>query len=459
MPRVLLIGLDCVPPLLAFERYRSVMPQLGELIDRGCHGRLRSTTPPITVPAWACMLSGYDPGELGVYGFRNRVPGSYQLQLVRSHDLQRPLLWERLRAEQRACVLFVPPSYPPRPVRGELVSCFLTPDGSSPHTYPPELADELRARFGPYRPDVDSYRTDDLPQLLSQLYAAGRQRFAIAEHLLRTRRPDFTAMVEIGPDRFHHAFWAHIDPDHPRHDPNNPWRDAGRAYYAFLDRQIGLLLRAAGPDTSVLVMSDHGARPLHGCIHVNQWLIERGYLQLRAYPQTLTPWSALDVDWSRTRAFAEGGYYARLMLNVRGREPHGIVDPGEVEGLRTRIAEELMRCSGPRGEPLAQSVVRAEACYRETRGLPPDLMVFWDDLNYRASAAVGGGTLYSPTNDTGPDGCNHDWDGIFVLSGPGVSARGELQGVQAQDVAVTVLSLLGIEAGALGGRDRSRAHA
>ena len=64
------------------------------------------------------MLSGHDPGELGLYGFRNRVPGSYQLQLVHSHDLQRPLLWERLRPEQRACVLFVPPSYPPRPLRG-----------------------------------------------------------------------------------------------------------------------------------------------------------------------------------------------------------------------------------------------------------------------------------------------------------------------------------------------------
>ena len=458
MPRVLLIGLDCVSPRLAFERYRAHMPELSRLMASGCHGPLRTCTPPITVPAWACMLSGHDPGELGLYGFRKRVPGSYELQLVSSHDLQAPLLWDRLRADQRACLLFVPPSFPPRPLRGELVSCFLTPDGDAEHTSPPTLAAELRARFGPYQPDVDEYRTTDLPGLLAQLYAAGEQRFAIAEYMLRTRRADFTALVEIGPDRFHHAFWAHLDPHHPRHVPDSPHADAGRAYYAFLDRQIGRLLAAAGPDTAVLVVSDHGARPLHGCIHINQWLLERGYLALRSYPQALTPWSELDVDWSRTRAFAEGGYYARVMLNLRGREPQGCVRPEERDALCTQLARALREARGPRGEPLAQRVLRPEQCYRQTRGLPPELMVFWGDLDFRASAAVGGGVLYSERNDTGPDGCNHDWQGIFVLSGPGVRARGLLHDLQLADVAKTALALLGVDAPELPGRDRSEAH-
>src|SRR5262249_8262370 len=147
----------------------------------------------------------------------------------------------------------------------------LTPDDDAVHTHPPALAEELRARFGNYRPDVEEYRTEDLPRLLDELYAGGEQRFAITEHLLRTRQPELTVMVEIGPDRFHHAFWSHIDPDDPRHVPGNPHADAGRRYYRFLDRQIGRLLTAAGPDTTVLVVSDHGARPLAGCINVNEW--------------------------------------------------------------------------------------------------------------------------------------------------------------------------------------------
>lgn len=466
MARVLLVGLDCVPPVLAFDRYRHAMPNLSRLMTQGAFGELLSTTPPITVPAWACMLSGYDPGELGLYGFRNRVLGSYQLELASSDQLTRPMLWERLDPSKRVCCLFVPPSYPPRPVRGELVSCFLTPDAESVHTYPAALGDELRERFGPYLPDVAEYRTDDLEALREQLYALTEQHFAIAAYLQQTRKPDFMAMVEIGPDRFHHGFWSHIDPKHPQHDPAGPYAHAGSEYYAFVDAQLGMLLEAAGTDVNVMVISDHGARPLWGCVHINEWLLRHGYLALHEYPAQLTPWSQLAVDWSRTRAFGEGGYYGRVMLNVQGREPAGIVPQREVAALCAELRAGLMRVTGPTGEPLAQRVLTPTECYRAQLGLPPDLMVFWDDLSYRSSAAVGGNTLFSATNDTGPDACNHDWRGIFVLAGPDVEARGRLDTVHHADVAVTALSLLDErgpnrsnpqEPHDLTGRDRSRA--
>jgi predicted AlkP superfamily phosphohydrolase/phosphomutase len=455
MARVLVVGLDCVPPRLAFERYRRAMPNLSALMAAGAWGPLLSTTPPITVPAWASLFSGKDPGELGLYGFRNRIAGSYQLELASSAQLDVPMVWDRLDATQRACVLFVPPSFPPRAVPGELVSCFLTPDADCVHTYPEALGAELRERFGPYIPDVEDYRSDDRPRLLRQLYEMTEQHFGIACALQRARRPDLMAMVEIGPDRFHHAFWSAIDPLHPQYDADGPYRDAGREYYAFLDRQLGLLLAAAGPDVNVLVISDHGARALHGCVHINEWLIQHGYLALTHYPAQLTPWSALDVDWSRTRAFAEGGYYSRIMLNVAGREPHGIVAKAEVADLCAQLQRELASPPGPNGQRLEQRVLRPEDCYREQRGLPPDLMVFWDDLNFRSSGAVGGGTMFSPTNDTGPDGCNHDWHGIFVLAGPDVRARGALHEVHHGDVAVTVLELLGRPHADLRGRDRA----
>ena len=457
MARVLVLGLDCVPPRLAFERYRHVMPNLSALMAAGTWGPLLSTTPPITVPAWASLFSGYDPGELGLYGFRNRVPGSYALDLTSSSQLQLPMLWQRLDAAQRACVLFVPPSFPPRALQGELVSCFLTPDAASLHTFPEALAAELRERFGPYIPDVEDYRTDDRARLLQQLYAMTAQHFQIACYLQRTRRPDLMAIVEIGPDRFHHGFWSALDPEHPQYDSAGAYRDAGLLYYAFLDRQLGLLLRAAGPDVNVLVLSDHGARPLHGCVHINEWLIRHGYLVLSHYPAQLTPWAKLEVDWSRTRVFGEGGYYSRMMLNVAGREPRGIVAQADVAGLCAQMQRELAAQAGPSGEPLKQRVLRPDECYRVLRGLPPDLMVFWDDLNYRSSGAVGGETLFSKTNDTGPDGCNHDWHGIFVLAGPDVRARGPLREVHHGDVAPTVLKLLGRPASELRGCDRSLA--
>ena len=147
------------------------------------------------------------------------------------------------------------------------------------------------------------------------------------------------------------------------------------------------------------------------------------------------------------------------MLNVAGREPQGIVAEADVSGLCTQLGRELAVLVGPTGLKLEQRVLRAEQCYRSVRGLPPDLMVFWDDLNYRSSGAVGGNTLFTRANDTGPDGCNHDWHGIFVLAGPDVRARGPLHEVHHSDVAVTVLDLLGRPHADLPGRGRAAAGA
>jgi predicted AlkP superfamily phosphohydrolase/phosphomutase len=203
----------------------------------------------------------------------------------------------------------------------------------------------------------------------------------------------------------------------------------------------------------VLVVSDLGVRPLLGSIHINQWLIDHGYLVLSEYPSELTPFSQLAVDWRRTRAYGEGGYYARITLNVLGREPHGTVRESEVEPLCHQLKQELSCLPGPCGEVLQHQVVTPRECYRQTQGTPPDLMLFFGDLDYRSSGAVGAHTLYSPTNDTGPDACNHDWDGIFVMSGPTVAARGARDGLQNCDVAVTVLGLLGLPAADLVGVD------
>jgi predicted AlkP superfamily phosphohydrolase/phosphomutase len=440
---VLVIGLDCVPPRFAFDRYLSVMPNLARLMERGSHGPLRSSLPPITVPAWACMFSGRDPGELGLYGFRKRSLGSYELQTISSADLTEPMIWDEL-GERRACLLFVPPSYPPPPINGELVSCFLTPDADAPHTHPPELAAELRARFGPYQPDLEHVEVS--PEFLAALYAGSAQRFGIAEYMLRTRRAALTVLVDIGPDRFHHAFLAHIDPEHPRHQPGNAYAGEGARYYAFLDRQIGRLVDAAGPDCAVMVLSDHGARPLRGGIHINEWLIERGYLVLKRYPQSPRALDPEDVDWSRTRAWGEGGYYARIAFNIHGREPAGILPPTAAAGLCDELTRELSRLPGPSGERLTHRIVRPQDCYRAIRGLPADLLVFFDDLGFRALGSIGSRSLYSEHDDTRADACNHDWDGIFVLSGADLPARGRLFGLGSASVAETLRELLQLPA-------------
>jgi sulfate adenylyltransferase len=76
--RVLIIGLDCAEPSLVFDKYRTELPNLTRLARAGAWGELNSVTPPITVPAWMCSMTSKDPGQLGIYGFRNRADHSYE---------------------------------------------------------------------------------------------------------------------------------------------------------------------------------------------------------------------------------------------------------------------------------------------------------------------------------------------------------------------------------------------
>jgi predicted AlkP superfamily phosphohydrolase/phosphomutase len=447
MTKVAVIGLDCADPRLVFDRWRDDLPNLSGLIAAGTWGPLRSVDPPITVPAWSCMMTGRDPGELGIYGFRNRSDHGYDsLAVADSRAVQIDRVWDHLgRAGRHVVVVGVPQTSPPVPVNGELVSCFLTADTrTDPFTHPADLRREIEALVGSYQVDVRNFRSDDRDRILAEVYAMTEQRFAVCRHLLDTRPWDFFMVVEIGVDRMHHAFWRFLDPAHPRHMPGHRYADVVRSYYAYLDDEIGELLERFDDDTAVIVVSDHGARPMEGAICVNEWLCREGYLVLREPPDGPTRLRPEAVDWGRTRAWGEGGYYCRLCLNVRGREPRGIVDPEDYEALLGDIAERLEQLPGPDGRPIGTRALRPAQLWRERRGIPPDLVVYFGDLAWRSNGSVGHDRHWTFDNDTGPDDANHDRDGICIATGPGVPAE-RRDDLVIYDIAPTILALAGLE--------------
>jgi predicted AlkP superfamily phosphohydrolase/phosphomutase len=455
---MMVIGLDCAAPRLVFERYRDAMPNLSSLMEHGTWGSLRSSEPPITVPAWTCMVSGRDAGELGLYGFRNRVVGETGLRLASGNDVQVKRVWDWLGEHgYRVAPLFVPLTSPPTSVRGQMVSGFMWSGGDAPWCFPRAFENEIADRFGPYRADVEDFRADDLDRIYREIVTMTEQHFDIAEHVWWEEQPDFMMMVEIGVDRFHHAFWRHIDPEHPRHEAGNPWEHVGREYYRLLDTRIGRLCDMAGEDTAVLVASDHGARAMHGGFCINEWLIQHGYLVLRERPSEPTPLDHARVDWKRTTAWAEGGYYARVFLNVAGREPNGTVEPSEVRAVRYELRNALEHARDDEGDRVPVSVRIPEEYYIQARGFPPDLMVYFDELKLRAIGSIGSGRIRITENDTGSDSCNHDWNGIFIISGGGTVARGYVEGAEIFDVTPTILGAFGVPRppGILG-RDWSR---
>ncbi|MCH7698484.1 MAG: alkaline phosphatase family protein [Chloroflexi bacterium] len=444
---MVVLGLDCAAPQLVFDQFKDELEHLPKLMEQSVWGELQSVVPAITVPAWACSMTSRDPGELGIYGFRNRKDHSYDgLRIADSTAVKEDAVWDIIgRAGQEVILVAVPPGYPPRRVNGVSVGCFLTPNTKSEYTHPTELRDEIRRVVGNYAVDVENFRSDESARILKEVHAMTERRFSLFRHLLKTRPWQFAMMVEIGVDRMHHGFWRFFDERHHRFEPNNPYRGAMLDYYRLVDQEVGAVLRELDDETAVLVCSDHGAKLMEGGICVNEWLIQEGYLTLRATPTELAPLKPGDVDWSRTKVWGEGGYYGRIFFNVQGREPEGIVPPDEFGSLRDELAAKLAAIPDEHGKALNTRVFKPEEIYREQRNIPPDLLTYFDDLRWRSVGSVGSGAVHTHENDTGPDDANHAEEGMFILRAPGLNGDRKLEGARLIDAGPTILDLLGYD--------------
>src|SRR5258705_6167567 len=140
--------LDLVEPWAA----DGSLPTLARLCGRGAWGRLRSTIPAATFPAWTSLVTGVNPGRHGVLDFTERVAGTYRVRFVNGSRRRAAALWSRFGAAGlRSAVLTVPRTYPPEPIHGVMVSGWDSPlttavDGSFVH--PRSFFRELEATVG-----------------------------------------------------------------------------------------------------------------------------------------------------------------------------------------------------------------------------------------------------------------------------------------------------------------------
>jgi len=457
-PRVAVIGLDCATPQLLFRDMTDEIPNIRKLMDSGMHGELSSITPPITVPAWACAMTGRTPGDLGIYGFRNRKDHSYDgLAIAHSGSISAPAVWDQLAPRgKRSLLMGVPPSFPPpKEFPGWRVACFLTPPSAEHFAYPAELETEIVEELGSredYIFDIPNFRQQGMDFALEQVFKMTKSRFQVARRLVRNKPWDFFMLCEIAPDRLHHVFWQYYDPTHPLYQPGNQYETAFQDYYRFLDDEVGKLITCLPADAVTILMSDHGATPMMGGLCFNDWLMQEGFLHMTETLAGPTKIADAPIDWSRTRAWGDGGYYGRLFLNVRGREPQGVIDPADYETVRDELITKLEAAPGPDGLPLGTRVFKPQDVYPQVNGVAPDLIVYFGDLKWRSVGSVGNPSLYTYENDTGPDGANHDRNGIFALAGLQGQPMGRVEGLNLIDVGATILSIYDVPApeGAVG---------
>ena len=443
--KVLVIGLDCATPQLVFDRWLDDLPNIKSLVGKGIFGKLKSTIPPITVPAWTSMMSSKSPGVLGFYGFRNRKNYTYdEMYFATSAAVKEDRVWDILsRTGKRSVVVGVPQTYPPRPLNGLLISGFLAPDTDSQYTYPAELKDEINRTVGDFILDVKKFRTDNKDDLIKQIYEMTDNRFQVVTRLMDDHEWDFFMFVEMGIDRIHHGLWKYFDEEHRLYEPDSPYRDVLKEYYQYVDKRVGEVIARTDEDTVIFVVSDHGAQRMEGGICLNEWLIREGYLKLKTMPQKITQLKNDNIDWSGTRAWGSGGYYGRLFMNVKGREPQGVIEPDDYEKVRDELIGKLEAIEDEKGDHIGTRVFKPKDVYPQVKNVAPDLIIYFGNLAWRSVGSVGFGSIHTFENDTGPDDANHSQHGILVMANAGLEP-GRREGMHLMDVAPTILDVFGI---------------
>ncbi len=237
-------------------------------------------------------------------------------------------------------------------------------------------------------------------------------------------------------DRIQHMFWGSgSSKGSPIHE-----------MYSRMDSLIGEAAERLGRKDMLIVMSDHGFTSFHTCIDFNRWLLENGYLFLEEGVETVDTFFR-GVDWSRTRAWSMG--LAGIMLNLRGREERGIVEPGsESFELLEEMSERLMKLKNDNGERVISAVYRSESVYSGpyiSRG--PDLII-GTEAGYRSgwscvTGGIGKEVIYPNNRHWNGDHCH---DHRLVPGTLASNVKLNTENATILDIAPTVLRALGIAA-------------
>jgi len=182
-----------------------------------------------------------------------------------------------------------------------------------------------------------------------------------------------------------HMMWRLTDPSHPAYDAAlaAQYGTALEQFYQQLDQVLGEVLAKIDSDTTLLVLSDHGFAPYRRSFNLNTWLLQNGYITLKAgsAPDANEPFA--ELDWSHTRAYGLG--LNGLYVNMRGREREGIVESAQADALLREIRQKLMDIHDPKDN--SQAITRVDLASEVYQGpyarTGPDALVGYN-RGYRA---------------------------------------------------------------------------
>lgn len=487
--KVMVIGIDgatfdVLTPLINEGK----LPHLEALIREGTSGNLKSTIPPLSSAAWSTFQTGMYPGKHGVFDFYRNNHSELTFDPANSTFLKAKTLWEILSDKgKKVGVINLLFTYPPREVNGFIITGKETPGEDKDYTFPSSLKKEI-LQFDPkYKVEPFSNISRDKNFLKAVPVRLMRQE-RVNQFLLKKYQVDCFMNLFAMPDIIHHIFWKHMDPSHPlyREKEARDYLPLIEKCFKTLDEIIGSRLKVIDEDTVTIIMSDHGAGPLHKHIHLNRWLQEQGLLVLKpghgvkhsslhrnlksmmkslylhllkydsfgfrrklivkSYKKKMA-FSRDWIDWSKTKAYAGRNGEHGIHCNLKGRQKYGCVTPGkEYEQTLDFIILELSKLI----DPATGCKVFARVCKREDvyegpyMSSAPDIMLDFGGSPYEPGEALLAQEIFEDVTRNSLSGM-HRPDGILIVKGKGVKKGAKIVNANICDLAPTILYMMGVK--------------
>ena len=455
MARVFVVGLDgatfdLIDPWIG----KGELPNLKKIIDGSSYGKLESTIPPISPPAWASFMTGVNPGRHGIFDFITFKPNSFEKVLINSSHIRSRRFWDLAGEKGRkSIILYIPLTYPPQRTEGVMISGIPVPPKGE-FIYPREMEAELQENIGTWWMEIDGdrFRDPDEKALLNDVYQSLEIRFKVADYLME-KDWDLFVLVITETDVLQHLLWQERD-------------RFLLPLYKKIDEKLGHFMNRLGQEDVVLILSDHGAGPVRKTLYLNTWLKEKGFLASRKmwvqekggtetslYPRRKRS-SFLErmkqgfrkrrpvIDWDRTEAyFFDTGQLQGVSVNLKGREPRGRVEPDDYDRVRNRVIEELYAMvDEEEGRKVIEKVFRREEIYWGPYVKDAPDIVFVPNYEYMVSSRIRDSLFKRKRDGRGV----HRLHGIFILRGPGIKKGRRIESAHIMDMAPTILYLLGV---------------
>jgi predicted AlkP superfamily phosphohydrolase/phosphomutase len=471
----LVISLDCVNAALLDEwTANNRLPNLTRLRENGAVGRVSSKSVSIEGD-WHTFYTGRQPSEHGHCSYDEIILGTYRSRITTAPRAVCKPFWETLSEDGAQVLAFNPIHAAPASIRnGIVLTDWLIHDAGhyrKPESYPPQLAIELRARYpkDPVNPNDWGHSVSANPKrLLAAKCETLRRKVDVLSELLRTRRWD---VCYVGFDECHeigHLFWHIHDQSHPRHRRARHSEDPIAAMLIELDRAVGRIVAHADEDCAIIVVSIGGIAANYHWSHLVDTILRRidnpadrsgaTYKAMRALWNRI-PHTAqrsffdlrhhvrekmLERDRRKRRAFALpiNERAGAVRINLAGREPNGIVAPGnEYDSVCQDLSEafKALTCIQT-GAPLMRSIVKTrDVLDGPFIDLLPDLMIEWNiDRPIMVATSPRTGEIARELIDARTG--HHINDGFILVTGAG-TRRGQMLGaVDLADIAKAVVA-------------------